>query len=160
MRNEEPCKCAACGNEILLNIGRGGRWSSSRYVGGPGQEPQTMGVQWAFYRCLRCGFEGPWERFYSASRELQMQYAALRESCLEYHRKRSASQDQIDKVVGLIESSKALAALPGASSIEQVIAATVEPLLDRIAKLEDEAKRKRGGRPLGSKTKHRKAPEK
>ena len=55
--------------------------------------------------------------------------------------------------------ASALAALPGASSIEQVIAATVEPLLDRIAKLEDEAKRKRGGRPLGSKTKRKKAPE-
>lgn len=156
---DQAATCAACGSDVLLNVGKGGRWNSSRYVGGPGQEPQSMGVQWAFYRCLRCGFEGPWERLFTASRELQLQYVALRETCLEYHRKRQASQEQIDKVVGLIESSKALASLPGASNIEQVISAAVEPLLERIATLEDEAKRRRGGRPKGSRTKVRTAPK-
>lgn len=45
------------------------------------------------------------------------------------------------------------------STKSKAAAAAVEPLLERIATLEDEAKRRRGGRPKGSRTKVRTAPK-
>lgn len=157
---ETPHQCDNCGNELLLDAGTAGRWDSALHTGGPQQAPRPMGIQWAFYRCPACGFEGPWSKHWiGSSRELIAQYQDLLRSCKERYAQRRAGEEKLEKVLGILDAQKALASLPGASNIERVISVAVEPLLERIATLEDEAKRRRGGRPKGSRTKVRTAPK-
>jgi hypothetical protein len=113
-----------------------------------------MGAQWAVYMCLQCEAVFPYRKHYAAQPQMQAQYTKIHQFCKErmLHRRR------LEEIGGQLESMrdarKTLAVLPGAmGSSEAVISAAIQPLLTRIETLEAESKRKKGGRPPGSKTK-------
>jgi hypothetical protein len=153
---ETPHQCDNCGNELLLDAGTAGRWDSALHTGGPQQAPRPMGIQWAFYRCPACGFEGPWSKHWiGSSRELIAQYQDLLRSCKERYAQRRAGEEKLEKVLGILDAQKALASLPGSpASFETAVAEAVRPLLKRLEAAEEELRRRRGGRPAGPSGKH------
>ena len=157
MPPETPIKCENCGNEELIHGLKLGRLNGAMgNIGGPGQEPPTMGAQWAVYMCLQCEAVFPYKKHYAAQPQIQAQYEKVYRFCKErmLHRKR------LEEIGGQLESmrdaKKTLSVLPGAmGSNEVVISTAIAPLMARIETLEAEAKRKKGGRPIGSKTKEK-----
>lgn len=146
---ETPHTCDMCGSEILINIGKAGRWNKVLHTGGPHQEPRLMGLGWAFYRCPMCQFEGPWRINYTGgSRELNLQYTQLLGECKEKHLQRKQQGDLIEKLNGELDATTALEGLPGRDkSIEAALEAATAPLYEKIQELEGLLKKRKGGRP-------------
>lgn len=146
---ETELKCENCGNTILIHGRTMGRLNANHVnVGGPGQTPQTMGVQWAVYECLNCGGVFPYKKYYGVmGRPLQEAYVQIHNWCRERLGRRSVEKEAAEKLKGMIDSTKTLASLPGSDGLEEALTAALEPILKRLDKLETEAKRKRGGRP-------------
>lgn len=148
---ETPHKCDICGNEILVDIGKAGRWDKVLHSGGPQQGPRPMGIQWSFYHCVMCGFEAPWNKAFIGSRELLMQYKELLDLCKTNFQKRTKTSEDLTQIKGLLDAQKTLSSLPGAGhSLEAGISQAVTPLLERIKNLETDFQRRKGGRPKKS----------
>lgn len=151
---ETPIKCDNCGNEELIHGMKLGRLNGVMgNFGGPGQEPQTMGSQWAVYLCLQCSAIFPYKRHYAGQPQIMAQYEKIYKACrdrIEYLKRLEEIGGQAESVR---ESRNALKTLPGASgSSEIAISAAIEPILRRLESVEAEQQRKKGGRPAGSKT--------
>lgn len=149
---EHPHTCDVCGSEILINIGKAGRWNRVLHTGGPQQEPRIMGLGWAFYWCPMCDFRGPWKINYTGgSRELTIQYTKLLTECKERHDRRKSQGDLVEKLHGELDAASVLENLPGkGKGIEAAIEGAVAPLLERIQVLEAAnaaLKKRKGGRP-------------
>lgn len=149
--HEKAYKCHNCGNDLLRAAGPIARWDSFRHGGGPGQQPNIMGKSWDSYECMSCGFIGPWNKFYSISPQLQQEYKEILQVCKEKYKDKQAFEKQLEMVKGMIEASKELKNLPGGSTTIEQVMEYLQPILDnqaeKIKSLEQEAKRRRGGRP-------------
>lgn len=146
---EQPHVCDMCRSEVLINIGKAGRWNRVLHTGGPQQEPRIMGLGWAFYWCPMCDFRGPWKINYTGgSRELTIQYNQLLTECKERHEKRKSQGDLVEKLHGELDAASVLENLPGkGQGIEAAIEGAVAPLLERIRELEASLTKRKGGRP-------------
>ena len=159
MPQEVPVKCAGCSNEELVHGLRLGRLNGvMANLGGPGQEPPPMGIQWAVYLCPKCGYIGPYKKNYSSQQTVQIAYEKLTKICKEYADIKKVPEEAIKQLESMRDSRKVLSVLPGAmGSNEAMISSIVAPLRERIDQLEADAKRfeaeiqkRKGGRPKGS----------
>jgi hypothetical protein len=151
---EKPHICDNCGGELLADIGKVSKWNALLHTGGPGQEPRPMGIQWAFYRCITCGFEAPWRKTYVGSRELTVQYSELFKICQERFKESQINKNHVKMIEGLLDAKKIMGSLPGSTGFEEALGNALVPLMDqlrvyenKLKGLEQELQKRKGGRP-------------
>ncbi len=143
---DNPVKCRKCGNENLVHNLTLGKANGSIKTGGPGQDAQLIGMKWAVYLCPVCLGIFPYERFYNTTITLQSIYSQLLDWCDTTLESRNKDNEAISKLQSLIDSAQTLGSLPS-FSVDEQIAMAIQPLVDRVIQLEEELKRRKGGRP-------------
>lgn len=158
MPPETPVQCEHCGNDQLLHgadLKLGTLNNMLANIGGPGQVPPTMGNQWAVYLCPRCGAIFPYRKHYATQPQLQAQYEKIVKLCKERMNRQKNLEELGEKLEGILESFKVTSALPGgpgSNEDQQSMQHELTEIRKELAEMRAEIKRRRGGRPKGSKT--------
>lgn len=159
-KRELPHKCHNCRNTLLVDFGVAGQWDSIISDGSPGTTPNIMGTRWAVYYCTSCGFVGPWAKQYAASANLAKEYKEFLTFCKGVYSKRQIPSTLDEKLKSLMDAQNILEGFPNPNqnNFDEALSNALRPVIERLDAAEEELKKRRGGRPKGSKTKRKSTP--
>lgn len=151
---ELPIKCENCGSEDLVHGLKFGKLNGAvGNTGGPGQEPMPIGNQWAVYMCPQCSAIFPYKKHYVGSPAVVAQYQRVHQFFKERMERMKKAEEVAEKLESVRAANKTLATLPSLpgslGSNEQAISNAIAPLIAKINAMDEELKKRRGGRPPG-----------
>lgn len=143
---ESPMACVNCGSDRLLHGLTFGKVNQFPKNSPPGSTQPFIEPGWAMYLCFDCMGVFPYNRSYVGSKNLQDKYVALVEMGMAHVAAKSPNNDAKAKLEALLDQLETMSGLPSFNK-DEYFNRLLAPYDARLRAVEEEIKRKKGGRP-------------